>query len=61
VKCFITDKDKHSIDMKKERIEILQKVAKGELTPEQADGACGTMEYSFCCTHVLPDFKNKCK
>lgn len=32
-----TETDKHSSDMKNERIEILQKVADGELTPEQAD------------------------
>jgi len=33
---MLTDNDKHSSDMKNDRIEILQKVAKGELTPEQA-------------------------
>jgi hypothetical protein len=31
------DKNKHSSDMKKERLEIFEKVANGELTPEQAD------------------------
>jgi hypothetical protein len=29
--------NKHSSDMKKERLEIYEKVANGELTPEQAD------------------------
>ena len=32
-----TDNDKHSSDMKEQRLDILQKVANGELTPEQAD------------------------
>ena len=32
-----TDNDKHSGDMKEQRLDILQKVANGELTPEQAD------------------------
>jgi len=34
---LLTETDKHSSDMKNERLEILQKVANGELTPEQAD------------------------
>lgn len=34
--CRISD-DKHSGDMKEQRLDILQKVANGELTPEQAD------------------------
>jgi len=31
-----TDNDKHSSDMKEQRLEILRKVANGELTPEKA-------------------------
>jgi hypothetical protein len=33
----VTDNDKHSGDMKEQRLDILQKVANGELKPEQAD------------------------
>lgn len=35
--CAIADNDNHSSDMKEQRLDILQKVANGELTPEQAD------------------------
>ncbi len=34
---MVTKTDKHSSDMKEQRLDILQKVANGELTPEQAD------------------------
>ena len=34
---MITDNDKHSSDMKEQRLDILQKVANGELTTEQAE------------------------
>jgi len=34
---MLTDNDKHSSNMKEQRLDILQKVANGELTPKQAD------------------------
>ena len=34
--CAPTENNKHSSNMKEQRLEILRKVANGELTPEQA-------------------------
>ena len=57
------DDDKHSSDMKNERLKVLEKVSKNELTPQQADskllGLSGVVE-SFCSECGVPCYYDMC-